>query len=455
MWSKSRFKCAQHVCRSLAPLATPLWNSTGRRQDAQLCLMAVALLTTSIHALLLCVLLVLTLQMSTSKTAVPECGALKMVENAEVIPFSEKNLQYIRYRCLDGYKRKAGTSNLAICEFNSTTKKAHWKYGHISCIRDPSLPMTTHSTLTSPTTSDQQHYTAFPTTGESTIYIMDTTSSTTSGSQSTTILPTTVGKATVGTTTQQPRSSEHATTSRETAQSVPESTYISTDETPKLSTISYTMTGHDSSIPGSQSTTILPTTVGKATVGTTTQQPRSSEHAATSRETAQSVPESTYISTDETPKLSTISYYTTTGHDSSIPGSQSTTILPTTVGKATVGTTTQQPRSSEHAATSRETAQSVPESTYISTDETPKLSTISYYTTTGHDSSIPDPSLWQQEKTIGSIAGVLLFLTLLVICIVIWIKRRNQHSPVPQEELQEEHDYSADQGEIMEESRNL
>ncbi|PIO35353.1 hypothetical protein AB205_0215050, partial [Aquarana catesbeiana] len=65
------------------------------------------------------------------------------------------------------------------------------------------------------------------------------------------------------------------------------------------------------------------------------------------------------------------------------------------------------------------------------------------------------PSLWQQEKTIGSIAGVLLFLTLLVICIVIWIKRRNQHSPVPQEELKQEHDYSADQEEMVEESRNL
>ncbi|XP_040199211.1 interleukin-15 receptor subunit alpha isoform X2 [Rana temporaria] len=308
---------------------------------------------------------------------ISDCGALKTVKNAEVEQFSETD-KYIRYRCLDGYKRKAGTSNFAICVFNSTTKKAYWKYGNLSCIRDPSLPMTTHSTLTSPTTSDQQHYTAFPTTGASTKYIMDTTSSTTSGSQS---------------------------------------------------------------------TTILPTTVGKATVKTTTQQPRSSEHAATSRETTQSVP--------ETPELSTISYYTTTGHDSSIPGSQSTTILATSVGKATVKTTTQQPKSSEHAVTSRETTQSVPESTYISTDET-KLSTIGYYTMTGHDSSIPDPSLWQQEKTIGSIAGVLLlFLTLLVIWIVIWMKRRNQHSPVPQEELNQEHDYSNDQEELAEESTNL
>lgn len=62
------------------------------------------------------------------------------------------------------------------------------------------------------------------------------------------------------------------------------------------------------------------TTVGKVTVGTTTQQPRSSEHAATSRETAQSLPESTYFSTDETPKLSTITYYTTPEHDSTVPG---------------------------------------------------------------------------------------------------------------------------------------
>ncbi|XP_072257970.1 interleukin-15 receptor subunit alpha isoform X2 [Pyxicephalus adspersus] len=116
--------------------------------------MALALLTLYTHALLLCVLLLLTLQMASSSP--PECGAPKKVINAIVNfqkPFSETNMQYIRYICQDGYKRQAGTTNLAICVFDSTTNKAYWKYGNISCIRDPLKPITMHSTLAPSTAS--------------------------------------------------------------------------------------------------------------------------------------------------------------------------------------------------------------------------------------------------------------------------------------------------------------
>ncbi|XP_066448207.1 interleukin-15 receptor subunit alpha isoform X1 [Eleutherodactylus coqui] len=60
---------------------------------------------------------------------------------------------HLRYICEDGYKRQAGTSNLAICRLNDKTNKADWKYGNISCIRNPLIPITTPSETTSPFTS--------------------------------------------------------------------------------------------------------------------------------------------------------------------------------------------------------------------------------------------------------------------------------------------------------------
>ncbi|XP_069812309.1 interleukin-15 receptor subunit alpha isoform X2 [Dendropsophus ebraccatus] len=77
-----------------------------------------------------------------------------MVKNTKMSRFSrsyEVN-SHVRYVCEDGYKRQAGTSNLAICQLNST-KKADWKYGNISCIRDPSIPITTPSSTESPLTT--------------------------------------------------------------------------------------------------------------------------------------------------------------------------------------------------------------------------------------------------------------------------------------------------------------
>lgn len=57
---------------------------------------------------------------------------------------------HLRYTCEEGYKRQPGTSNLAICHFNEKTRRADWKYGNISCIRDPLIPFTTPSNSKSP-----------------------------------------------------------------------------------------------------------------------------------------------------------------------------------------------------------------------------------------------------------------------------------------------------------------
>ncbi|XP_072257969.1 interleukin-15 receptor subunit alpha isoform X1 [Pyxicephalus adspersus] len=323
--------------------------------------MALALLTLYTHALLLCVLLLLTLQMASSSP--PECGAPKKVINAIVNfqkPFSETNMQYIRYICQDGYKRQAGTTNLAICVFDSTTNKAYWKYGNISCIRDPLKPITMHSTLAPSTAS-----------GSSSSH--DFTTSFTEGERFTT---TPLSTATVKNLKKHP--------------------------TPT------TMLSQQTKFPGSASKTQRPTMV----------------------------------------------YHHTTERQSIHPaGSQSTTILPTTVGKTTMRTVTPQSTSFGHAATSRKMTQSDLESTYTSSDKT--LSTVSYCTTTEHDSNIPGTSMWQKGKTAGSIAGVILSLIVLGIGIIIWKRPRNPHSPVPQTELNPEHSYPANHEEEEEESINL
>ncbi|KAM4036288.1 interleukin-15 receptor subunit alpha isoform 2-T2 [Anomaloglossus baeobatrachus] len=65
-----------------------------------------------------------------------------------------KEKSHLRYICEDGYKRQAGTSNLAICLHDAKTNKTSWKYSNISCIRDPLFPITTpSSTISSLTTS--------------------------------------------------------------------------------------------------------------------------------------------------------------------------------------------------------------------------------------------------------------------------------------------------------------
>nr|XP_034983480.1 uncharacterized protein LOC118091031 isoform X2 [Zootoca vivipara] len=63
------------------------------------------------------------------------------VENAEV-PKGSSDSNRLRYSCVKNYKRKAGTSSLAVCRENATTKKFEWDV-RLTCIKDPSLPATT------------------------------------------------------------------------------------------------------------------------------------------------------------------------------------------------------------------------------------------------------------------------------------------------------------------------
>lgn len=66
---------------------------------------------------------------------------------------------HLRYTCEEGYKRQPGTSNLAICHFNEKTRRADWKYGNISCIRDPLIPFTTPSNSKSPLITSVESFT--------------------------------------------------------------------------------------------------------------------------------------------------------------------------------------------------------------------------------------------------------------------------------------------------------
>ncbi|KAM4036289.1 interleukin-15 receptor subunit alpha isoform 3-T3 [Anomaloglossus baeobatrachus] len=118
--------------------------------------MAVAL-TTKLRTSLLMILISLQLLPATESNHV--CSDPKTVKNTKMNKYSGnyKEKSHLRYICEDGYKRQAGTSNLAICLHDAKTNKTSWKYSNISCIRDPLFPITTpSSTISSLTTSGLQ-----------------------------------------------------------------------------------------------------------------------------------------------------------------------------------------------------------------------------------------------------------------------------------------------------------
>ncbi|MEE6481684.1 hypothetical protein FKM82_012933, partial [Ascaphus truei] len=73
------------------------------------------------------------------------CKAPKRMDHTQ--PIEEPSFPVdtkFRYTCIEGYKRKAGTSNLAVCKLHNN--EADWVYTNTFCIRDPSLPHLTTST---------------------------------------------------------------------------------------------------------------------------------------------------------------------------------------------------------------------------------------------------------------------------------------------------------------------
>ncbi|XP_044135951.1 interleukin-15 receptor subunit alpha isoform X3 [Bufo gargarizans] len=130
--------------------------------------MARALITTISPVLLM---MVIVLQMSLSADSNQVCSVPKRVKNVKMNLFSESYEvnSHLRYVCEDGYKRQAGTSNLAICQFNDKTKKADWKYGNISCIRDPSIATTAPINTKSPFTTSESRPSRVSTSSSTTV----------------------------------------------------------------------------------------------------------------------------------------------------------------------------------------------------------------------------------------------------------------------------------------------
>ncbi|XP_072003540.1 interleukin-15 receptor subunit alpha [Engystomops pustulosus] len=154
------------MCRFIVPCN--LLSSTSYKPSMLLCLMARTLVTT-ISTLPLMILLVLKLPLSAYCNQV--CNAPKKVKNTKInlFPGSFEVNSHLRYICEDGFKRQAGTSNIAICQLNAQTNKVDWKYGNISCIRDPLISITTPRITKSPFTTSVEIFTILSSTPAVTI----------------------------------------------------------------------------------------------------------------------------------------------------------------------------------------------------------------------------------------------------------------------------------------------
>ncbi|XP_068128736.1 interleukin-15 receptor subunit alpha isoform X2 [Hyperolius riggenbachi] len=266
--------------------------------------MAVALSTTYIRAVLSSVLLILTLQVLNTRSSTADCGEPQKVAHATAETLktpstkSEKFLKYVRYKCQDGYKRKAGTSNMAVCELSSTTNMAVWSNKTIECI-DPSVPMTTRSIIASTTVSESLPHYPSTTTKVSTPSLSDTTRSAVSDFTS----PTKSERFTPSLFTPVPKTQKTLqTTHRELTQST--QGFQSASSTKVTTTEHYHVTvGQTTHSTVSHSSTALSTIRAKGTVRTMTQSASPSTITSASLGISQSMPVSGYTSTAETLSL--------------------------------------------------------------------------------------------------------------------------------------------------------
>ncbi|XP_037702805.1 interleukin-15 receptor subunit alpha isoform X2 [Choloepus didactylus] len=79
------------------------------------------------------------------------CPTPTSVEHADIQVKSYNLSSRERYTCHSGFKRKAGTSSLTECVFNTTTNAAHWTTPSLRCIQPDAFSPKSDSTVTTGT----------------------------------------------------------------------------------------------------------------------------------------------------------------------------------------------------------------------------------------------------------------------------------------------------------------
>ncbi|KAK5620682.1 hypothetical protein CRENBAI_020393 [Crenichthys baileyi] len=91
-------------------------------------------------SIFICVTMVCRLAGTTPQSSAGNCTCPKIPEMKFTLP-EERCFQIndrYRYQCIEGYVRKAGTSNLIKCEKKSGVLQ--WTISHLTCISDPKFP---------------------------------------------------------------------------------------------------------------------------------------------------------------------------------------------------------------------------------------------------------------------------------------------------------------------------